>query len=35
MLDVRTFGWFSRRLGRVYAGEFAWRSRRRLGHLRR
>jgi hypothetical protein len=35
MLNVRTFGWLSRRLGRLLIEELAWRSGRRLGYRRR
>jgi hypothetical protein len=32
MLNVRTFGWLSRRLGRLWINECGWRFRRRLGY---
>ena len=35
MLSLRTFGWLSRRLGRLWIDEYAWRFRRRLGYSRR
>jgi hypothetical protein len=35
MLNVRTFRWLSRRLGRLWIEDLAWRFRRRVGYLRR
>jgi hypothetical protein len=32
MLNLRTFTWLSRRLGRLWINEFGWRFRRRLGY---
>ena len=35
MLTLRTAGWLGRRFGRIWIDEYVWRSRRRLGDLRR